>query len=96
MSKTEISVLGLLPAQAHTIKNMFKSRAKLKFWDGGDPPDSLKAIAKNSDAIFMRTKHASHNTFEVLKRWGANPTLVNGGLNQLQAAIEGYLNGNTK
>lgn len=93
MSKLEISVLGLLPAQANVIKQMYKGKVKLKFWDGGDPPDSLKAIARNSDAIFMRTKHASHNTLDFLKRWGANPTLVNGGLNQLQSAIEGYLNG---
>ena len=91
MSKVEISVLGLLPAQANVIKQHYKGKAKFKFWDGGDPPDSLKAIARNSDAIFMRTKHASHNTIEFLKRWGANPTLVNGGLSQLQAAITGYL-----
>ena len=93
MATKRIGVLGLLPAQAHAIENVYRGKAKFKFWDGGDPIDSLKAISRNSDAIFMRTKHCSHATQTLLKQYGADFTLVNGGLNQLQTAIGEFLNG---
>ncbi len=90
-----ISVLGLLPAQAHIIERACKGRAKLRFWDGG-AIDTLKSLVRNSDVVFMRTKHASHKTQEFIKRHGANIIRVNGGLSSLQTAIEEYLNGTIK
>ena len=92
--KPTISVLGLLPAQAHVIEKAYKNRARLRFWDGGDPIATLKAMANNSDVMMMRTKHCSHRTHELLKSFGAQITMVNGGLNSLQESIEEYLNGN--
>lgn len=91
--KLTISVLGLLPAQAHVIEKAYKNRARLRFWDGGDPVDTLKAMVNNSNAVFMRTKHCSHKTQSLLKSFGAKIHLVNGGLNSLQESIEEYING---
>ncbi len=90
-----ISVLGLLPAQAHAIERACKGRVRLRFWDGG-ATDTLKALVRNSDAVFMRTKHASHKTQDFIKRYGANVIRVNGGLSSLQQAIEEYLDGTSK
>ena len=91
--KPTISVLGLLPSQAHIIEGAYKNRAKFRFVDGdGCKAQKIKAIANGSDAIFMRSKHANHNTFVALKSAHANFQMVNGGMNSLHIAIGEFLN----
>lgn len=92
--KPTISILGLLPSQAHIIEGAYKNRAKFRFVDGdGCKAQKIKAIANGSDAIFMRSKHANHNTFVALKSAHANFQMVNGGMNSLHIAIGEFLDG---
>lgn len=86
-----ISVIGLLPAQANIIEKEFKGRIDITFWDARRTA-TLKPLCHNSDAVFMRTKHANHRVYQSIKKYGANIIHVNGGLDSLKTAIETYLN----
>ena len=90
-----ISVLGLLPSQANIIAAKYKDKATFKFVDGnGATLTAIRNISDRSDAIFMRTRHANHGTFNLLKRCGAVFTMVSGGMTSLDKKIEEYLDGN--
>lgn len=89
-----VAIIGLLPAQAHIIEREFKSRLRMTFWDA-QRTATLKPLCSNNEVVFMRTKHANHQVYQCLKQYKANIVHVNGGMDSLKQAIEGYLNDET-
>ena len=89
-SKRSLLVVGLLPAQAETIRKRFGDRLDLRFVSSQETPQLIAARVGNSDKVLLMTNfiNHSHQAAAMQAKGRENVLLVSGGVSKLSKELD--------
>lgn len=85
-----VLIVGLLGQQAESLKQVFKDRLKLQFWNEDRANDQLKQLVENAQVVIGATKFISHAIDGVLTR-SENYIRVHGGVSKIRLELSHLL-----
>lgn len=85
----DITVIGLLPEQARSVEQCFKSVCSITFFGSDRHPTNLAQRVKGR--VFVMTGFVSHKVTNTLRAAGIAYTPSNGGVSGLKTAIQTFI-----
>lgn len=82
----KITIVGLLPRQANTIRSLYGADLDLKFIEVDTSTAKMKATAESSDQVVLMTKFIPHEVQTALREHDL--IYCNGGVSSLKALLD--------
>lgn len=82
-----ILIVGLLDSQSAHVKREFDRVFDLRFVGSNESTDKLKSNAAQADVVYVMGDFVSHSTNDLIRRVGAVPHVLHGGLTKLRDTL---------
>jgi hypothetical protein len=89
MDNPKITIVGLLPVQANTIKSLYGDRLDLQFIVAEASPAKMQLTAESSDQVILMTKFIPHEAQTALRK--LDLVYCNGGVSSLKLKLDAML-----
>lgn len=89
MENLKVTIIGLLPQQANTIRGIYKDELDLKFIEVDTSTIKMQATAATSDQVVLMTKFIPHEIQTALRKHDL--VYCNGGVSSLKLALDAML-----
>lgn len=85
----KITIVGLLPQQANTIRGIYGEDLDLRFVEVDTSTSKMRATAETSDQVVLMTKFIPHEVQTALRKHDL--VYCNGGVSSLKLALDAMI-----
>ena len=89
MDNLKVTIIGLLPQQANTIRSIYDDKLDLKFIEVDTSTIKIRSTAESSDQVVLMTKFISHEIRNALRKHDL--VHCNGGVSSLKLKLDAML-----
>ena len=89
LDNPKITIIGLLPQQANTIRDIYGDGMDLRFIEVDTPTSKIRATAETSDQVVLMTKFIPHEIQTALRKHDL--VFCNGGVSSLKLTLDAML-----
>lgn len=86
LSQPKITIVGLLPRQANTIRSLYEGELDLRFVEVDTSTAKMVATAESSDQVVLMTKFIPHGVQTALREHDL--VYCNGGVSSLKLILD--------